>query len=311
MPLALDLFNELTQLMPKVLKPRYEALWFENGTLVPTIADLQPGVKELAYPRIEEIGDAAIMGDAATDIPLVYVTSDYDRYPVYMVMSSFAITFQESRALTRLKIDSFQMRMSRARLAIAQRINRYTALGVDYLDFPGTLTNSLVTVDNSSVDIYTADYQTVLDFFVSTIRSLVGNYVTMLPTDMLVNVDIMSRLISLENTQGTRNVKERLEQIFPGLTISEVSQTEASAIDGAVAARPSAGKDRIFLYPKESMCLNRHIERAIAVLAPEEYVRTATIAGQLSRVYPMFSCISPTIFDYPQDVRYVDIPAKP
>lgn len=310
MPVAFDLYDELTQRMDKILEPRYRAMYFENGDLIPTMADLEPGVKELAYPRMEEIGDAAIMGDAASDIPMIQITGDIDRYPIYMIMSAFPVTFQESRMLSRSQIDSFQRRMTAARRAIAQYTNKVTALGLTTLNFPGALTNSLITTDNSAVNIYTSDYQTVLDFFVSIIRSLTDNYVTSTPTDMVVNVDVCSRLISLENAQGTRNVKERLEEIFPELLITETKEMETAQIDGSGITRPGTGKDRIFLYPKEDMVLSRHIEETVAALAPEEYVRTATIKGQLARVYPMFSCVSPAIFDYPDDCRYIDIPAK-
>lgn len=314
MPITFDLYDELTQKMDKVLEPRYRSMHFENGDFIPTLTDLEAGVKELAYPRISEVGDAEIMSDAATDIPMVYLSGEIDRYPVYMVMSSFPITFQESRMMSRSQIDSMTRRMQATRRAIAQRINKSTALGASSVNFPGTLINNLVTADNSSVNIYTSAYDVVLDFFVATIRSLVGNYVTELPTDMIVNHNIMTRLVSLSNTQQTTNVKERLEDIFPELVISETPETDAAQIDAAYSAsggsRPGTGKDRIWLYPKESMVLNRHIEQSIASLAPEEYVRSATVAGQLVRIYPMFSCISPTIFDYPQDCRYVDIPVK-
>lgn len=315
MPIAFDLYDELTQKMDKVLEPRYRSMLFENGTLIPTFTDLEPGVKELAYPRISEVGDAEIMSDATTDIPMVYLSGEIDRYPVYMVMSSFPVTFQESRMLTRSQIDSMERRMARTRWAISQRINKATALGAPSINFPGSLINPLVTTDNSSVNIYTAAYDVVLDFFVATIRSLVGNYVTELPTDMIVNANIMTRLVSLSNAQQTVNVKERLEQIFPDLSISETPEVDAAQIDAAYAAggssRAGTGKDRIWLYPKESMVLNRHIEELIANLAPEEYIRSAMVKGQLARIFPMFSCVSPAIFDYPQDCRYIDILVKP
>lgn len=309
MPVALDLFNELTQLMDRVLEPRYRAMRFENGELIPTKVDLEPGVKEIAYPQLNEIGDAEIMSDAATDIPMVEITGEYDRYPVYMMMSSFPVTFQESRMLSRSVVDSFERRMAVARRVIAQRTNLITALGKDGLNFDGALTNPSITVDNSTFNIYTDTYQNVLDFFVSIVESLTDNYVTDEPSDMLVNTDQNSRMIALENPQGTRNIKQRLMEIFPGLTITKVPEVEAARID-SVITRPGVGKDRIFLYPKEDMVLHRHLEQTIAGLVPEEFARTATIRGQIARLYMMFSCITPAIVDYPSDCRYVDIPTK-
>lgn len=307
--MPLDLFNELTQLMPQVLEPRYRAMKFENGVLIPTMVDLDPGIKEIAYPEIKQIGDAEIMSDAATDIPMVQITGSYNRYPVYMMMSSFPVTFQESRLLSRTIIDGIEQRMTVARIVIVQRTNMITALGKTGMNFDGALTNPLIAVDDSTVDIYADTYQNVLDFFVSTVESLTGNYVTDEPSDMLINSDQHALMISLENAQGTRNIKQRLQEIFPGLTITKIPEGEAAYIDGAIS-RPSAGKDRIFLYPKEARIIHRHLEAAIADLVPEEYTRTATIDGQVARVYMMFSCLTPAIVNFPNDCRYVDIPAR-
>lgn len=306
------LYEDLTQRMDKVLEPRYQTLYFENGSLIPTETDLEPGNKEIAYDQISEFGDADITGDAATNIPIVDISLEENRYPIYMVASGFPISFQEERAYNASHyhtptLDRFQRRMAVARKAIAQRINRYTAYGVSTLDrFNGFLTNPGIPLDNNTFNIYTATYQDALDFFVSIIESITDNFVSMEPTEMLVPKDIYKRMMSLQNGALSSVLKIALEDMYPELSITKIQELEADRIDGSGFARPSAGKDRIMLYPKDPSIEHRHIEQDIAALVPEEYIRT----DGLRRIYTMFSCITPSIFDYPQDARYIDIPKK-
>lgn len=310
MPNALDIYGGLTQVMDEVVRPRYQKTLFENGDLIPTIGNLLPGIKEIAIPKIQEVGGADIASDAASNIKLIYITTDYDRYPVYMFMSGFGVTFQESRSFGRTDLDGIKPRMALARLAIAQETNIATAIGRANVNFPGVLTNSLVQADNSAVNIYTSTFDQVLDFFTQTIRSLTRNYITSDPTDMVVSFDVMTRIMSLKNSLGTSSVYQELKALFPRLLISEAPQTEAAVIDASGITRPGVGKDRLLLYVKEPTVLSRKIEKKIAELAPEEFVSTATIAGQLTRIYPLFSCATPAVINYPQDVRYIDLPVK-
>ncbi|NEP10869.1 MAG: DUF2184 domain-containing protein [Symploca sp. SIO2C1] len=305
------LYEDLTQRMEKILEPRYRTMHFENGDLIPTMVDLDPGMKEIAYDKINEFGDADLVSDAATNIPVVDISLDEDRYPIYMVAAGFPLSLQEERAYNAnhyhaSSLNRFERRMAVARKAIAQRTNQFTALSVPNINFPGFLTNSLVSTDNSAFNLYTSTYQQCLDFFVDIIESLTDNFVTDYPTDMLVPKDVHHRMVSLENGLGTVNLMERLEQLYPDLMITKTKELEAALIDSSGITRPGAGKDRIMLYPKEPDILNRHIEEQVAQLAPEEYIRT----DGLRRIYPMFSCITPAIFDYPTDCRYIDIPVK-
>jgi hypothetical protein len=307
------LYEDLTQRLPRVLEPRYQTLYFENGTLIPTMTDLEPGNRELAYDQIGEYGDAGITGDAATNIPIVDITLAENRYPIYMVASGFPITFQEERAYGASHyhaptLDRFQRRMSVARKAIAQRVNRLTAYGVSTLDrFTGFLTSPEVPLDNNSFNIYTAPYDQALDFFVGIIESLTDNFVSMEPTELLMPKDPYKRMMSLQNGAGSDVLKTAIEDMYPELTITKIQELEADRIDGSGITRPSTGKDRIMLYPKDPSVVHRHLEQNIAELVPESFIRT----DGLRKIYTLFSCITPAIFDYPQDLRYIDIVKKP
>ncbi len=309
------LYNDLTQLMPKVLEPRYETLYFENGSLIPTLTDLSPGAREIAYERFSEFGDADLISDAATNIPIVDISVDEDRYPIYMVASGFPLSLQEMRAYnhrsrggtTNSGFNRYERRMSAARKVIAMRTNRMTSIGyaAANINFPGFLTNGLVPLTNSSFDFNTATFITMLDFMIATIESLTDNFVSMEPSDLLLPTNLRKKLLSTYNTNGTKTVMQALMEQYPSLDMMKIRETTATVLDaaGTIPGR-TTGKDRMMLYPKESSVLNRHIESSVAELAPEDFVRV----DNLRKIYPMFSCITPAIFDYPQDCRYVDIP---
>ncbi len=359
------LYEDLTQRLSRVLEPRYQTLFFENGDLIPTLTDLEPGNKEIAYDQIGEFGDADLVGDGTTNIPIVDISIDRNRYPIFMVASGFPITFQEERAYNATHyhlpdLDRFQRRMAAARKAIAMRINRYTAFGIPgAYNAPGFLTNPDVPTDNNSFNLYGCTYQQALDFFVYTIESISDNFVSMAPTDMLLPKEPYKKIMSLQNGALSDPLKVVLERMYPNLTITKVQELEAMRIDVAMTTpisaipgspqsgqaaignnnplynvtqaaagqpasmipgnatnppflpagmmmRPGVGKDRIMIYPKDPEVQHRHIEQSIAELLPEEYIRT----DGLRRIYTLFSCITPAIFDYPQDARYIDIPPR-
>lgn len=306
------LYDDLTHRISRILEPRYQTLYYENGSLIPTITDLEPGDKEIAYDQLSEYGDADITGDAATNIPMVDISLSENRYPVYMIASGFPISFQEERAYNAThfhspSLDRFERRMAAARKAIAQRINRFTAYGISTLDrFYGFVTNPEVPVDNNSFDLYAANYSSSLDFFVSAIESVTDNQVSMEPTEMLVPKDVYRFMMGMQNGALSNVLRVALEDMYPNLTVTKVQETEAIRLDGSGITRPSLGKDRIMLYPKDPSVCHRHIEQEVAALVPDEYIRT----DGLRRIYTLFSCVTPSIIDYPQDVRYIDISSK-
>ncbi|MGL5926333.1 major capsid family protein [Chroococcidiopsis sp.] len=306
------MYNMLTQVLERTLEVRYPTLYFENGELVPTMTDLQPGIRELLYDRITELGDADITNDAATNIPVVEIGTEEDRYPVFMVASGFPVSFQQERAWSRARangdINRYQRLVGAARKAIAQRINRFTALGISTLpSFPGFLTNPLVPLDNSSFNPYTADYQATLDFLVGLLESQTDNFVSEEPTEILLPLNIYKKWMTLMNGLGSMSLRQQVDDLYPELVTWKIQELSAAQIDAAGITRPSTGKDRIMIYPKSPDIVHRHIEQKVAEMVPEQYLRV----DGLRKIYTLFSCVTPAIFDYPQDCRYIDIMVKP
>ncbi|MEO0840193.1 MAG: major capsid family protein [Cyanobacteria bacterium J06643_5] len=308
------LYDDLTQRLPKVLEPRYEQLYFENGTLVPTDTDLIPGAREVAYESFTEFGDADFIEDAAANFPVVNISVEEDRYPVFMVGAGFPMSLQDERAYqsasrlsTTTMLDRFQRRMQAARNAIAQRINRLIAAGRQALRFAGTMGNESVPIESTTFNPYTADFNGLVDFNVSLIEGMTDNLVTLEPTTFLVNSDYIKRLMSVMNVNGTRSVYSYIKELYPSLDIRKIKETNDDFLTRNGVGH-TAGHDRFMLYPNESTVLHRHIESSIAQLAPEDYIRVDS--ESLRKIYPMFSCVTPTIFDYPQDCKYISIPKR-
>lgn len=311
MPSAL--YEQLTQKLPRVLQPRFPQNIFENGVLIPTEFDLQAGVRNISYETYNYVGDASVVSDSDEGVPIVDVTSTLDTYPVYMVMSGFPISFQLSRSYNAINTiasrDVQQNVMLATRQVISQRIDRATALGLPNLNFQGFATNSAIDDVDSSFDINTATYDDARNFFVSMIQSLTRNEVTSLPTDIVLTPIYYEKMMGLASAND-KVLVTHIRELYPNIRFHQTNKVSASNIDAAIT-RPvgQQGKDRIVLYPREDRVLHRHLESQIAQLAPEEYSRVADVGGVLSKIFFMFSCVTPCIFDFPNDVRYYDVVA--
>lgn len=307
-------YGELTQRMPKLLEQRHEALRFESGEFIPTETDLVAGARELAYERFTEYGDADFMSDASTNIPVVDISLDEDRYPIFMLGSGFPVSFQEERAqssgLQRVNINRYDRRMAAARKVIATRTNRLTAYGAPNAGFTGFLANPYIPVHSYTTGVATtfyttATYNEIVDFMVGEIESLTDNFVSMEPTTMLVPSDVNKRISTVQNSIGTKSVKQYLEELYPDLEIVKTKEVAGAQMQ-ANGMSIGATKDRMAIYPKDETVLHRHLEQKVAQLAPEEYIRV----DGLRRIYLMFSCFTPAIVDYPMDLLFVDINRK-
>ncbi len=317
MPVAntTSLYYDLTQRLNKILEQEYEELRFENGTLIPTEVDLELGATEISYDKITGWGDADLVNDIATNIPIVDLAVSEDKYPIYMVASGFAVSLNESfldrrrdRRLHVAGLSLYNRRMRLAREVIAQRTDRFTALGIPGLNFPGILGNPLVSTENSTFDLYNAPFDDLVQFFVESIESMDDDNVSGLPTTMLLPPDPYKLLKSRRNPDGNMTAWKAIMEQYENLQIYKTSYLKADVLDESPIQRPTgAGKDRIILYARRSNVLNRHVYRQVASLAPPEYVR---VEG-LRRLFTMFSLITPGIIDRTTRVRYIDIPTKP
>lgn len=311
--MATALFEDLTQKLPRVLRPRFELMLFENGVLIPTEFDLEPGTRSISYEVYDYTGNAEFTSDSDESVPIVDVTGSLDRYPVYMVSCGIPISMDLAMAYNAqnriASKDILEQRMTGARMVINQRINIATALGRSGLNFDGFVTNPSVTVEDSSFDINTATYDQARNFFVSIIEGLTRNLVTSYPTDMVVPPIYYEKMMGLASAND-KVLVTHIKELYPRLNIHRANEVRADRVDSAIT-RPGGqvGKDRIIIYPREDRVLHRHMEEAIAKLAPEDFSRVADVGGVLSKIYFMYACVTPAIIDYPNDIKYHDVVA--
>jgi hypothetical protein len=302
------LYRALEQKLPKVLGKRYRELKFENGTIVPTTADLEPGAAEIVRETVDEIGDADIVGDGAFDIPVVDVSAAEDRYKIFMIASAFSYTFQQERAYEKGDAQINDRKMQLARRSIAERHNRIGAYGDNRLNVPGFLNNPSVILDNNAFDPYNVNTtpEQIAAFFIDTIKALhaASNNVEM-PSDCLISVPLYFLLIKLRMSNSSMTLMEYIEKALSDNEITfdllKCEECNSAALEARGVQAAGTNKDRIVLYPKDPEVVERHIE--LPKLMPQEWV---TIK-EGRRVYPMFSCTTQTVINYPGAIRYIDI----
>jgi hypothetical protein len=302
------LYRALEQKLPMVLGKRYRELKFENGTIVPTTADLEPGAAEIVRETVEEIGDADIVSDGAFDIPIVDVSASEDRYKIFMVASAFSYTFQQERAYEKGNFQVNDRKMKLARRSIAERHNRIGAYGDTRLNVPGFLNNPLINLDNNSFDPYNAATtpDQIAAFFIDTIKALhtASNNVEM-PSDCLISVPLYFLLIKLRMSNSSMTLMEYIEKALSDNEITfnlrKCEECNSSALEARGVQAGGTNKDRIVLYPKDPEVVERHIE--LPKMMPMEWVNVK----EGRRVYPMFSCTTQTVINYPGAMRYIDI----
>lgn len=315
------LYRRLEQLLPGVVAKRYRRLKFYEGMIVPTLADLQAGAAEVVREQLAEVGDAAVVSDGAFNIPVVDISATDTRYRVVMIASAFSFTMQQLRAAEQAGnanfVDSRKQRL--AMRSIAERLNKFAAYGDAALGLTGFMNEAAVTANNSSFNLYTATPDQLSEFFIDEAATISKDSSgTFEGVDVLVSHDVYVQLAKTRMTDGTTSVLNYVLENSGGI-IASIQWVDESGTDKLAAAGVGeADKDRVVFYPFERVdgdtdtsleeqapdILERHVEPT--QIAPEDYWETKN----LRKVIPMFACASPTIINYPEALRYVDVPKK-
>lgn len=293
-------YYELTQKLQDVVTQRFRDLPFENGTIVPTTTDLDPGVREVAEDVMTGVGEATLLAPGASDIPLVQVNVTEDRYPVVMAVSAYSLEFQEQRSLEYSRKPVREERLRFARRAIAERINRFAAYGDTAIATRGFLNNANISVDNNSFAT-NATFDVWVAFLMDVILrvGLDSDQVTQ-TTDVLMSPRMYAAAQKVTATTGGTNVEKSALQAVrerligndgvPSVNFWPVPECASARLEKYGVQSAATNRDRIVVYNREPMTCARQIEAAIAQLMPEEYVQTKGT----TRYYPLFSCASAT-----------------
>lgn len=302
------LHRELEQSMNVLLEKRYRTLYYENGTICPVIPDLEAGAAEVVMETLREVGDADIIADGAVDIPIVDVSTEEDRYKIVMVASALGFTFQQERAERKARKPIRERKQSKVRRAIAEKHNRIGAFGDARIGFTGFLNNANVTLDDSSFNFFTAtNNDTIVQFFVDTMQAVytASNSVeevneVILPPE--IHYELIGRRIEGTDTNLVQYIQSALSG--NGMTVNMVKDPDSSSakLEAGGAQASGTNKHRITFCAKDPEVVSRHIE--LVKLMPEDWHEVRN--GR--KIFPYYSCTTPTIVNFPGAMRYVDVP---
>jgi len=308
------LYRMLQQKLPGVLRKRLRPLPFEDGSLIPTIADLDIGAKEIIRDRITEVGEANIMGGDSGDIPLVEVTAAEDTYRAVMVAAAFSYSFTEEMAADTAQRNGVQYNLrttkqETAARVIAEKLNYFAAYGDTGLNVRGLVNNASVTLNNTSFNPFgSVTPDDLANFFLTEIQAIATSTNNVeFPTEALVSTDLYYKLIRTRMPDSAMNVLDYILGINRASgnpttvqRITPLNELRSTNLEAAGVQAGSTNKDRIVLYPLNDSVLSRH-NRPTAMV-PAEY----TYTKNMQRYFPMYACTSQTMIEYPAAFRYVD-----
>ncbi|MGD1908162.1 MAG: major capsid family protein [Leptolyngbyaceae cyanobacterium] len=315
------LSRRLEQLLPGVLSKRYRNLYFD-GIVCPTLPDIEVGASELVLENIQEVGEATVLADKATDIPVVDVKAGEDRFRVMMIAAAMGWSFQEMQALEKSgdasRINDRKMRA--VYRAIKEKANKIAAYGDPARGFKGMLNHGGITPDNSSFNPYTSTPDELAEFFIEEVGKVVDAVEGAdIPGDVLVSLNLKTRLASTRMTDGGVSVLRYILDNADYITsITGVPECGFARLEANGVLTAGTNKDRIMLYPMERVPADADpdnlpspevVERHIAPLAqaPEEYWERR----DMRTIVPMYECVSQTFINYPGSCRYIDVVKKP
>ncbi|MBW4422490.1 MAG: DUF2184 domain-containing protein [Myxacorys californica WJT36-NPBG1] len=288
----------LEQKLPGVLEKRYRQLQFENGSLVPTMADLQPGAATLVQEQMEVVGEAAIVADEAFDIPLADVGAEEVQFKIIAVFSGFHFTFRQMQAAQFSNVPLSDKKAFAARRAIAEKMNKIAAFGAAKYDCTGFLNNPDVPVNSSSFNPETATADDVIEWFIDEIVSIESNTeLTESPTVALVTPELHGILMKKRVGDSNLNIKQYILGNTDLTDIRKVTELKSATLEANGVQAAATNKDRILLYPLDPEIVERHIEMTKPL--PEEYRNAKYIT-------PMYACTSPVIWNFPKAARSID-----
>lgn len=322
MTAGLHLSRRLEQLLPGVIGKRYRKLLFSEGEIVPTLADLEVGAKEVVRERVGETGTARLLANNANDIPLVNLDLGEDKYPVFMIAAGLGYSFQDMRSIQKAGNANMisSRRISAANRVIEERDNKFAAFGDTALGLTGFVNNAAVTANSTTFNPYTATPDQLADFFMDEISPVVrSSNSAEIPGDVIVSIDFDLLISSKRMTDGNSTVKQYVLQNNDYVrSIRGVPEVGFQFLEDNGVLAGGTNKDRVIFYPFERLPQEMTDEQGLAdMVTPEVCERHIEPLQQFPvewherrdgrYIVPFFKCSTPSIINYPSAMRYTDI----
>jgi len=318
---GLLLQQQLQQFLPGIVRRRFSALPIYSGQAFPVFPDLESGAAEIVRERLTEAGDAELLGDGATDIPIVELSMTRDILPVQVYASAYSYTFREFQAFEKAgnAASITALKPMTAMRAIAERVDRYGAFGLPALGVTGFLNDPAVTaVNDTSTALWslTPDQlrRYIMDYAAQVAESSNGVFDKV---NVWVSQPIYSLLVNTRMTDSSQSVMASILGEPEGYVnaIRWMTYLSSSRMVGG-----QAGKDRIVFAPAEpplpeavdvsmltgfAETAEMHVEPL--QLVPEQYWETR----KMKIIVPQYMAVGPGTILQPDGFLYVDVTDRP
>lgn len=290
-----------------------------SGNLIPTMTDIQPGIRELVQDEVLEFGEADLGANDADDIPLVEIKTRENRYRVVMPRAGYPVRFAETLADNVARANGIQynptdVRANAVLRVIEEKYNKFSAVGDSTMSITGLINNADVTVVNSSFDPFdsgsTAD--DIANWFLTTASDIFKNSNNVeYPNVALVSSGlhelfanrrmpdgaetVLSYILKTQRERSSLIPGQRLEDIVP-LVECGADYLEANGVES-----PATNKDRIVFYNNNQEVVERHSMTGAIAAFPEDW----TVVKGARKIYPFYSFLSEVMINYPGAFTYV------
>ena len=296
------------KILPGVISNRFPQLRFANGDLVYTIPDLDPGVRTVLKEDYTHVGESAIVAGDAQDIPLVDFRGGETEAKVLPIMAAYGYTQTQLEAARYNGTPLTNRRAMGARRSIDELANRIAAYGSAVHGVTGLLNHPVVPQTNSSFDFFDSGtgVDDILDFLVGEISAVEDETdLTETVSDILLPPEIYNHLMGkrIDGTSTTLLTYLREALAGDGQTVTLRKVTEVSADRLAANGVGVADKHRIVFYNRsDQLTHERHVE----------VIRAMEIEGPINGRYvqPLLHRVTGVLINYPQSLRYTDVPVS-
>lgn len=303
----------------QVLRRRLRMLPFFGGNLIPTITDLQPGVRELVQDQVLEFGEAELGSPDSEDIPLVEIQARENRFRVFMPRAGYPLKYAEVlanqvAAANGQQYNPTQVRETAVIRVIEEQVNKVIAAGSTALGLTGVLNNAGVSVINSSFDPFDAGSTAddIADWFLGLIGDIFkdSNNVEY-PNTALVSTSLHELMARRRMPDGDKTVlayvmetQSSRSQLLPGQRLTNIVplvECGSDFLEANGVESSATNKDRIVLYPRDQEVIQKHMMTGAIAAYPDDW----TINKGSQKIYPMYSFCSEVIINFPGALRYI------
>ncbi len=318
------LYRRLQQTKNRVLRKRRRNLLFEGNQLIPTNPDIQPGARTLIQPQVEEFGKAIVQSPDASDFRLIEINATENEFRIFMIGAAYKVTYGEMQANdfargNGVQYNSTDIKMEGVQRAIREKANNLNAFGQANLGVTGALNNANATLTDSSFDPFAGatTAEEIAEWFIGEAGDIAADTNNVeYPTTAGVSTELWTLLTSkkMEGTGETvlSYILRTQREASAGnnqaaiTNIFRLTECRSATLEANGAQSGGTNKDRIWLYPQFDEIIEKHILSGAIQMFPEEW------AGQGAgfKTYPMYSCVSEVIINFPGAIRYLDHPKK-